>query len=71
MFPIKMSKWKKVLSVIMTAITGGATIYAVRKKYGTAEKKSSAYQTEAQVHKQGIYERYIKRRRTFAVLWLQ
>lgn len=55
----------------MTAITGGATIYAVRKKYGTAEKKSSAYQTEAQVHKQGIYERYIKRRRTFAVLWLQ
>lgn len=65
MFPIKMSKWKKVLSVIMTAITGGAAIYAVRKKYGMAEKKSSVYQAEAQVHKQGIYERYIKRPQDF------
>lgn len=65
MFPIKMSKWKKVLSAIMTAVAGGAAIFAVRKKYGTAEQKSSAYQTEAQVHKQGIYERYIKRPQDF------
>lgn len=65
MFPIKMSKWKKVLSAIMTAVAGGAAIFAVRKKYGTAEKKSSAYQAEAQVHKQGIYERYIKRPQDF------
>lgn len=65
MFPIKMSKWKKVLSATMTAVAGGAAIYAVRKKYGTAEKKSSAYQTEAQPHKQGIYERYIKRPQDF------
>ena len=65
MFPIKMSKWKKVLSAIMSAVAGGAAIYAVRKKYGTSEKKSSAYQTEAQVHKRGIYERYIKRPQDF------
>ena len=65
MFPIKMSKWKKVLSAIMSAVAGGAAIYAVRKKYGMAEKKSSVYQAEAQVHKQGIYERYIKRPQDF------
>lgn len=65
MFPIKMSKWKKVLSATMAAVAGGAAIYAVRKKYGTEEKKSSAYQTEAQLHKQGIYERYIKRPQDF------
>lgn len=49
----------------MSAVAGGAAIYAVRKKYGMAEKKSSVYQAEAQVHKQGIYERYIKRPQDF------
>lgn len=65
MFPIKMSKWKKILSVMLAAVTGSAAIYAIRKKYKKAEKKISEDQTAVQVHKQGIYEKYIKRPQDF------
>lgn len=65
MFPVKMSKWKKILSVMLAAATGSAAIYAIRKKYRKAGKKISEDQTEEQVHKQGIYEKYIKRPQDF------
>lgn len=65
MFPVKMSKWKKILSVMLAAATGSAAVYAIRKKYNKAGKKISEDQTEAQVHKQGIYEKYIKRPQDF------
>ena len=65
MFPVKMSKWKKILSVMLAAATGSAAIYAIRKKYKKAEKKISEDQPAVQVHKQGIYEKYIKRPQDF------
>ena len=65
MFPIKMSKWKKILSVVLAAAAGSAAIYAIRKKYKESRKKISEEQTEVQVHKQGIYEKYIKRPQDF------
>lgn len=59
-----MSKWKKTVSVILTAAAGGAAIYTVRKKY--KEKKAAAEdKPEAQIHKQGFYEKYIKRPQDF------
>ena len=65
MFPVKMSKWKKILSVALAAATGSAAIYAIRKKYKKPEKKISEDQPAVQVHKQGIYEKYIKRPQDF------
>ena len=59
-----MSKWKKTVSVILAAAAGGAAIYTVRKKY--KEKKAAAEdKPEAQIHKQGFYEKYIKRPQDF------
>ena len=59
-----MSKWKKTVSVILAAAAGGAAIYTVRKKY--KEKKTAAEdKPEAQIHKQGFYEKYIKRPQDF------
>lgn len=59
-----MSKWKKTVSVILTAAAGGAAIYTVRKKY--KEKKAAAEdKPEARGHKQGFYEKYIKRPQDF------
>ena len=59
-----MSKWKKAVSVILTAAAGGAAIYAVRKKY---KEKTAAGENEpeAQGHRQGFYEKYIKRPQDF------
>ena len=53
-----MSKWKKGLSVILTAAASSAAIYAVRKKYKTVKKNMPADQIDVQVHKQGLYEKY-------------
>ena len=50
---------------MLAAATGSAAIYAIRKKYKKAEKKISEDQTAVQVHKQGIYEKYIKRPQDF------
>ena len=59
-----MSKWKKTVSVMLTAAAGGAAIYTVRKKY--KEKKAAAEdKPEAREHKQGFYEKYIKRPQDF------
>lgn len=56
-----MSKYKKLISVILTAAAGSVAIYTVRKKYKTVKKSMSVDQTDAQVHRQGIYEKYVKR----------
>lgn len=59
-----MSKWKKTVSVMLTAAAGGAAICTVRKKY--KEKKAAAEdKPEAREHKQGFYEKYIKRPQDF------
>lgn len=59
-----MSKWKKAVSVILTAAAGGAAIYAVREKY--KEKRAAGEnEPEAQKHRQGFYEKYIKRPQDF------
>ena len=50
---------------MLAASAGSAAIYAIRKKYKKAGKKISEDQTEARVHKQGIYEKYIKRPQDF------
>ena len=65
MFRVKMSKYKKLISVILTVAAGSVAIYTVRKKYKTVKKSMSADQTDAQVHKQGIYEKYVKRPQDF------
>lgn len=65
MFPVKMSKYKKLISVILTAAAGSVAIYTVRKKYKTVKKSMSVDQTDAQVHRQGIYEKYVKRPQDF------
>ena len=65
MFPVKMSKCKKLISVILTAAAGSvATIYAVRKKY-KMKKTDMADNQEVRGHKQGIYEKNIKRPQDF------
>ena len=59
-----MSRWKKTVSVILTAAAGGAAIYTVREKY--KEKKAAEKEKpEARIHKQGFYEKYIKRPQDF------
>lgn len=65
MFPVKMSKYKKLISVILTAAAGSVAIYTVRKKYKTVKKSMPVDRTDAQVHKQGIYEKYVKRPQDF------
>lgn len=65
MFPVnKMSKCKKVLSVILTAAAGTAAVYAVRKRR-KLRNAGQAEQSGTQVHKQGFYEKYIKRPQDF------
>lgn len=60
-----MSKYKKLISVILTAVAGSvAAIYAVRKKY-KIKKTDMADNQEVRGHKQGIYEKYIKRPQDF------
>ena len=65
MFPVnKMSKCKKVLSVILTAAAGTAAVYAVRKRR-KLRNAGQAEQSGTQVHKHGFYEKYIKRPQDF------
>lgn len=60
-----MSKWKKAVSVMLAAAAGiTAVSYAARKKKKVS-KPDEADQTAVQGHKQGLYEKYIKRPQDF------
>ena len=60
-----MSKWKKAVSVMLAAAAGiTAGSYAARKKKKVS-KPDEADQTAVQGHKQGLYEKYIKRPQDF------
>ena len=61
-----MKKGKRIVSVISAILAGGTAVYAIRKKYrdGKAAKGAEA-QEQPQIHKQGFYEKYVKRPQDF------
>lgn len=53
-------------SVISAILAGGTVIYALRKKYRDRKAvKESKAQEQSQTHKQGFYEKYVKRPQDF------
>lgn len=66
MFPLIMKKWKKPVSALVTAAVCGSAIYAFYKKYSGKRQKDSKRKVKTeQKHKQGFYEKYIKRPQDF------
>ena len=61
-----MKNRKRIVSAISAILAGGTAIYAIRKKYldGKAVKEAEA-QKQPQIHKQGFYEKYVKRPQDF------
>lgn len=61
-----MSKWKKGLSVLIAGAVSGSVIYAMRKKKKAKMQEAAEADIQSvQVHKQRIYEKYIKRPQDF------
>lgn len=61
-----MSKWKKILPVALTATACGTAVYSIKRKFKSNKEKSLVEdREEVYVHKQGIYEKYIKRPQDF------
>lgn len=61
-----MSRWKKILSAAGAVIASGAAVYTIRRSYKSKKEKSHTEgKEELLVHKQGIYEKYIKRPQDF------
>ena len=66
MFPVKKSKWEKGISVLIAGAVSGSVIYAMRKKKKAKMREAAETERQSvQVHKQGIYEKYIKRPQDF------
>lgn len=61
-----MSRWKKILSAAGAVIASSAAVYTIRRSYKSKKEKSHTEEKEELlVHKQGIYEKYIKRSQDF------
>lgn len=53
-------------SVISAVLAGGTAVYAIRKKYRDRKAvKGAEAQEQPQIHKQGFYEKYVKRSQDF------
>ena len=53
-------------SVISAVLAGGTAVYAIRKKYRDRKAvKGAGAQEQPQIHKQGFYEKYVKRSQDF------
>lgn len=61
-----MSKWKKGIFVLIAGAVSGSAIYALWKMNKVKMQEAAETETQTvQVHKQGIYEKYIKRPQDF------
>ena len=59
-----MKRGKRLLSAVI-AITSGAAVYTLFKNEKAKEEKKPEQQMKTQSHKQGFYEKYIKRPQDF------
>lgn len=61
-----MKRGKKLLSAVVFAIVSGTAVFTLSGRYRKSkEEKTSEQQVKIQSHKQGLYERYIKRPQDF------
>lgn len=61
-----MKRGKKLLSAVVFAIVSGTAVFTLSGRYRKLkEEKTSEQQVKIQSHKQGLYERYIKRPQDF------
>lgn len=61
-----MRRGKKILSAAIFAIVSGTAVFTLSGRYRKSkEEKTSEQQVKIQSHKQGVYERYIKRPQDF------
>lgn len=65
-FQSDMERGKKLLSAAVLAIVSGNAVFTLSGRYRKSkEEKASKQQIKTQAHKQGFYERYIKRPQNF------
>lgn len=61
-----MSKWNKVLPAALAAAACGTAVYSIKRTFkSNKEKFLVETREEVYVHKQGIYEKYVKRPQDF------